>query len=285
MGGIATFFIDLFSVSLWRRASARNVRPYYSYWQYTDLFIFRFVSLLCLRSTLRLFHFWIFHFWIFDRCDPMPNLKKFCHSLRHEMVSHLFPFLTSISKLALRLFDLIFPRPVSPATLHLLVVVYMGKSFPTASGLRSTLCVLIYPPFTAAFHIPSQRLVRVTLVVWCVWPLNPCPFMYNTSMRPFRNVKVFLSQVCPPILLSDIIHKIRVLNSKLYSFLKDVKASKLAKLFGARSVSSHSTGSANESNLVFTIPPDLAFVWPREICPCERSQVCSQLRPYWFVLR
>ena len=34
---------------------------------------------------------------------PMPNLKKFCHSLRHEMISHLFPFLTSISKLALRL--------------------------------------------------------------------------------------------------------------------------------------------------------------------------------------
>ena len=27
---------------------------YYPYWQYTDLFIFRFVSLLCLRSTLRL---------------------------------------------------------------------------------------------------------------------------------------------------------------------------------------------------------------------------------------
>ena len=42
-------------VSLWRRANARNVRLYYPYWQYTDLFIFRFVSLLCLRSTLRLF--------------------------------------------------------------------------------------------------------------------------------------------------------------------------------------------------------------------------------------
>ena len=27
---------------------------YYPYWQYIDLFIFRFVSLLCLRSTLRL---------------------------------------------------------------------------------------------------------------------------------------------------------------------------------------------------------------------------------------
>ena len=28
---------------------------YYPYWQYTDHFIFRFVSLLCLRSTLRLY--------------------------------------------------------------------------------------------------------------------------------------------------------------------------------------------------------------------------------------
>ena len=45
-------FFYLFSVSLWRRANARNVRPYYPYWRYTDLFIFRFVSLLCLRSTL-----------------------------------------------------------------------------------------------------------------------------------------------------------------------------------------------------------------------------------------
>ena len=43
------------SVSLWRRANARNVRLHYPYWQYTDLFIFRFVSLLCLRSTLRLY--------------------------------------------------------------------------------------------------------------------------------------------------------------------------------------------------------------------------------------
>ena len=32
-------------VSLWRRANARNVRLYYPYWQYTILFIFRFVYL------------------------------------------------------------------------------------------------------------------------------------------------------------------------------------------------------------------------------------------------
>ena len=47
------FISSLFSVSLWRRVNALNVRLYYPYWQYTDLFIFRFVSLLCLRSTLR----------------------------------------------------------------------------------------------------------------------------------------------------------------------------------------------------------------------------------------
>ena len=38
------------------RANARNVRLYYSYWQYTDLFIFRFLSLLCLCSTLCLYN-------------------------------------------------------------------------------------------------------------------------------------------------------------------------------------------------------------------------------------
>ena len=32
-------------VSLWRRAYARNVRLYYPYWQYINLFIFRFVQL------------------------------------------------------------------------------------------------------------------------------------------------------------------------------------------------------------------------------------------------
>ena len=38
-----------------RSANVRNVRLYYPYRQYTDLFIFRFVSEHCLRSTLRLF--------------------------------------------------------------------------------------------------------------------------------------------------------------------------------------------------------------------------------------
>ena len=48
-----TRFFQLFSVSLWRRANTWNVRLYYPYRHYTNFFIFRFVSLLCLRNTLR----------------------------------------------------------------------------------------------------------------------------------------------------------------------------------------------------------------------------------------
>ena len=62
--------VILFFVSLWRRANARNVRLYYPYWQYTDLFIFRFVYLLCLRSTLRLILFSLaYAFGVFDKVD------------------------------------------------------------------------------------------------------------------------------------------------------------------------------------------------------------------------
>ena len=66
-------------------------------------------------------------------------------------------------------------------------------------------------------------------------------------------------------------YKIRVLNSKLYSFFKDVKASKLVKLFDLRSVSSGSIGPANEINQVFTIPPDLPLSDP------ERSVLAKGL--------
>ena len=109
---------------------------YYPYRQHTDLFIFRFVSLLCLRSTPRLFQFWIFHFWIFHRCDPMPNLKKFCDSLRHKMVSHFFPFLTSISKLALRLFDLILSKTRFYSNITFISSCLHGKVIP--NGFRSS---------------------------------------------------------------------------------------------------------------------------------------------------
>ena len=85
-------------------------------------------------------------------------------------------------------------------------------------------------------------------------------------MKTFRKSKTLLSQVCPPILITDVIDKIRVLNSKLYTFLKDTKASKSAKLLGTRLVSYNYTGYVNRDNLVFTIQPDLPLSDP-EILP------------------
>ena len=53
----------LFSVSLWRRANARNVRLYYPYRQYTNLFIFQFIKFWTARQPIRIFNFIVFWIW------------------------------------------------------------------------------------------------------------------------------------------------------------------------------------------------------------------------------
>ena len=63
-------------VSLSRRADAQNVRLYYPYQQFTNLFIFRFVCIstqytTCLRSTLCLYEL----DYSFE-CFPMLKIKK-----------------------------------------------------------------------------------------------------------------------------------------------------------------------------------------------------------------
>ena len=69
----------------------------------------------CRRSTLLLYHCSNFRC-----CDLMPNLKTFCHVLRHKMASHLLTFLPSISKPALWLLDLILSNPLVPLSVPLL---------------------------------------------------------------------------------------------------------------------------------------------------------------------
>ena len=69
-------------VSLWRRGNARNVRLYCPYRQYTNLFIFRFVSLLCLRSTLRSSHwssgsYRLYNTWNHPSLSESPSSYKF----------------------------------------------------------------------------------------------------------------------------------------------------------------------------------------------------------------
>ena len=62
-----------------------NVGLYYPYRQYTNLFIFRFVTLLCLRSTLRLFQFIqeldSLHFVLF-LSDKGPMLETLDYTIR-----------------------------------------------------------------------------------------------------------------------------------------------------------------------------------------------------------
>ena len=47
--------------SLWRRANARNVRLYYPYWHYTNLFIFRFIYIY-INCNLARVHSFFFNF-------------------------------------------------------------------------------------------------------------------------------------------------------------------------------------------------------------------------------
>ena len=57
-------------VSFWRRANARNVRLYYPYRQYTNLFIFQFVSLLCLRTAAHYTLNGVWYEWRFETLVP-----------------------------------------------------------------------------------------------------------------------------------------------------------------------------------------------------------------------
>ena len=95
--------------------------------------------------------------------------------------------------------------------------------------------------------------------------------------------KTFLSQVCPPILFTAIIAKIRLLNSKLCSFLYGMKASKLAELMGSSTSSSQSINSSSDDSLVVTIPSDLP------LSDSERSVLAKGLKfvpnsqAHWYI--
>jgi hypothetical protein len=67
---------------------------------------------------------------------------------------------------------------------------------------------------------------------------------------------------------------IRVLNSRLYSFLEASKSSKFNSLLSNRPISpaTNHTSSANSTNLVVTIPPDLT------LSDSERSVLAKGLK-------
>ena len=91
------FYFYLFSVSLWRRANARNVRLYYPYWQYTDLFIFRFVSLLYLRSTLRLLDLCGLATLSVAGARTLPRNPFHKQSVTQGIIQHIYCYLRSVN--------------------------------------------------------------------------------------------------------------------------------------------------------------------------------------------
>ena len=71
---------------------------------------------------------------------------------------------------------------------------------------------------------------------------------------------VCLFSICPSVLRRDITNFVRMLNSRLYSFLKASKASKFNSLLAPLPVSVNNlANSAVQINLVVTIPPDLTL--------------------------
>ena len=74
-------------VSLWRRANAGNVRLYYPHWQYADHFIFRFLSLLCLRRTLRLYVIQLTQ-WCFSVVDYIKYQRYYYPLLSIFILTH-----------------------------------------------------------------------------------------------------------------------------------------------------------------------------------------------------
>ena len=78
-------FLNIFYVSLWRRSNARNVRLTLRFGSFINILIFRFVSLHCLRRTLRLFLLLVnlFIFWFVSKHCLCRTLRFFLHQNSH----------------------------------------------------------------------------------------------------------------------------------------------------------------------------------------------------------
>ena len=111
----------------------------------------------------------------------------------------------------------------------------------------------------------SRRLMRIAI--------DDMLLHVQTLDSKISRVKSNLSTTCPSILMKDIIESIRMLNSRLYSFLLSSKASKFNSLLGSRPVSApNHTSLSSHNNLVVTIPPDL------HLSDSERSVLAKGLK-------
>ena len=91
--------------------------------------------------------------------------------------------------------------------------------------------------------MPPHLLHEMELMRWEEVHVRWCMHV-QTLDKGISRVKSILSSSCPSILRKDIIQFIRVLNSRLYSFLQVSKTSKFNSLLGNRPVSATSHTSS-----------------------------------------
>jgi hypothetical protein len=169
------------------------------------------------------------------------------------MVSRITLCLPFIAKPSLRLLDLTLSKTRFSSHLSFLSRSLRYKVIPNGFkssfnfDFHSSTSRHIVSRVSKACYEHSRRLMRIVI--------DSMSQHIQTLDSGISHVKSILSTSCPSILRKDIIQFIRVLNSRLYSFLEASKASKFNSLLSNRptSTATNHTSSANSTNLVVTI--------------------------------
>ena len=188
------------------------------------------------------------------------------------MVSHITLYLPSIATPSLRLFDLILSKTRFSNHISFLSRFLRHKVIP--NGFKSSYSLHVHSAnhrhtishrVTRACYEHSRRLMRIAI--------DSMSLHLSTLDSEILRVKSVLVSVCAFILRKDITQFIRMLNSRLFSFLEGSKASKFNSLIGHLPVSTDDhASSVDRTNLVVTIPPDLT------LSDSERSVLAKGLK-------
>ena len=144
----------------------------------------------------------------------MVNLKRFCHSLRNEMVSRITLYLPPIAKPSLQLFDLTLSKTRFSSHLSFLSRCLRFKVVPNC--FKSSFYLfnhafvnrhVISHRVNKACYEHSRRLMRIAI--------DDMLLHVQILDSNISRVKSNLSTTCPSILMKDIIESIHMLNSRL----------------------------------------------------------------------
>ncbi len=150
------------------------------------------------------------------------------------MVSHITFYLPSIAKPSLRYLDLILSKTHFSSHICFLSRCLHYQAIP--NGFKSSFSLYVHSPnyrytisrrVTKACYEHSRRLMRIAID-------SMSSHIANLDLDIARTKSVLFS-ICPSVLRWDITNFVRMLNSRLYSFLQVSKASKAPSRFGQQS--------------------------------------------------